>query len=418
MADGPSPAAAAAAAPTAPTDGVAAPAPPTWFPAALRSASRRLTGSLIVAFVLTSMLLALLRDLESFFSIIFLSMFLSFAVEPAVNWLAARGWRRGAATGLIFLVVIAAMILLFVLIVPAVISGFRQLIQVAPTLLAHLQRSLAKVGIDFSYQRVLDEVRKNADKIIGSAASLTGGILGLGASIVGQVFKWATIGLFLYYFVAEGPQVRRAVCRRLPPARQEQVLFVWEEAIAKTGGYFYSRLLLAVINGTGMYVVLRIRQVPFAAPMAIFVGVVSEFIPIVGTYIAGAVPVLVALLFSPADALWVLGYLLVYQSLENYVLSPRLTAKTMSLHPAVAFAAALIGGALGGILMAFLALPAAAVIQSVVHQFSKGYDVIDNDLTRAKQERPERVHTMRIVPAKWRKDARGDPPTTGGPAAG
>ena len=51
---------------------------------------------------------------------------------------------------------------------------------------------------------------------------------------------------------------------------------------------------------------------------------------------------------TSARALWSLGYVLVYQQIENYVLSPRLTAKTMSLHPAVAFAAVLIGGALGG----------------------------------------------------------------------
>ena len=89
-------------------------------------------------------------------------------------------------------------------------------------------------------------------------------------------------------------------------------------------------------------------------------GIVAEFIPIVGTYIGGAVPILVAFLAaatslaSPAAGLWAVGYVLVYQQIENYILSPRITAKTMSLHPAVAFAAALIGGALGGLFMAFL----------------------------------------------------------------
>ncbi len=104
---------------------------------------------------------------------------------------------------------------------------------------------------------------------------------------------------------------------------------------------------------------------PFAAPLAIFEGIVAEFIPIVGTYIGGAAPILVAFLTGPSAGLWALGYVIVYQQIENYLLSPRLTAKTMSLHPAVAFAAALIGGALGGLLFAFLALPVAGVIQAV-----------------------------------------------------
>jgi len=121
--------------------------------------------------------------------------------------------------------------------------------------------------------------------------------------------------------------------------------------------------------------------VPFAAPLAIFAGTVAEFIPIVGTYIAGVPPVLVALLFSPRDAIWVIVYIVVYQTLENYVLSPRLTKKTMALHPAVAFAAALTGGALGGFLMAFLALPAAAVIQAASQEYVKGYQVVDTQLT-------------------------------------
>ena len=131
--------------------------------------------------------------------------------------------------------------------------------------------------------------------------------------------------------MAEGPKLRRAILSRMRPERQERVLFVWEKAIEQTGGYFYSRLLLAVINGTGMYLVLRFNNVPFAAPLAIFEGIVSEFIPIVGTYIGGAAPILVAFLSSTSAGVWAVGYVVVYQQLENYFLSPRLTAKTMSL---------------------------------------------------------------------------------------
>ena len=155
------------------------------------------------------------------------------------------------------------------------------------------------------------------------------------------------------------------------------MLFIWEQAIEKTGGYFYSRLLLAVINGTGMYITLRVFSVPFAAPLAIFEGLVAEFIPIVGTYIAGAAPVFVALLSSPAAGIAALAYVLIYQQIENYFLSPRLTAKTMALHPALAFAAALIGGSLGGILTAFLALPVAGVIQAAIVEYGKRYAVVE-----------------------------------------
>ena len=130
-----------------------------------------------------------------------------------------------------------------------------------------------------------------------------------------------------------------------------------------------------------MYITLRVFNVPFAAPLAVFVGIVSEFIPIVGTYIAGVPPVLVATLYSPSAGIAALAYVVIYQQIENYFLSPRITAKTMSLHPAIAFAAALIGGALGGFFMAFLALPVAGVVQASVREWSKSYDVVGDALT-------------------------------------
>ncbi len=206
--------------------------------------------------------------------------------------------------------------------------------------------------------------------------------------------------MFTFYIVAEGPKLRRIVCSALPPKSQERVLFIWEQAIEKTGGYFYSRLLLAAINGAGMYITLRVFGVPFAAPLAIFEGLVAEFIPIVGTYIAGAAPVLVAALFSVSAGIAALAYVLVYQQIENYLLSPRLTAKTMALHPALAFAAALIGGALGGVLTAFLALPVAGVVQAAAGAYGRRYEVVESDLTKdapppPKDDGPGRMERMR-----------------------
>jgi hypothetical protein len=113
---------------------------------------------------------------------------------------------------------------------------------------------------------------------------------------------------------------------------------------------------------------------------------VSQFIPIVGTYIAAAVPLVVALLEEPRSALILLIWVAVYQQLENYVLSPRITARTMQLHPAVAFGAALAGGSIGGLLGAFMALPAAAVIQAVVSSYLTRHEVVENDLTRPDEE--------------------------------
>jgi predicted PurR-regulated permease PerM len=348
-----------------------------------------------------------------------IALFLSFALEPAVDYLATRGWKRGAATGLIFLILFGAIVLLVALIVPAVISGFDQLVPNAPALVDRLSEWLRPLGIKLSTQDLIQKLQENAQQVISSASTVAGTVFGIASSLIGGLFRWATIALFTFYFVAEGPKFRRALLSRVRPDRQERLLFVWEQAIRQTGGYFYSRLLLAFINGTGMYITLRIANVPFPAPLAIFEGIVAEFIPIVGTYIGGAVPILVAFLAAGAGVtgtaktagFWALGYVLVYQQIENYILSPRITAKTMSLHPAVAFAAALIGGALGGLFMAFLALPVAGVIQAAVKEWSRSYEVVVDVGIATPDPKPKKGRQGFL---DWLRLSSGDQPENGG----
>jgi len=342
----------------------------------VRDAALWLAAAIAAGVVLAGIADSIVHRLAGFFQIIVISLFLSFAIEPAVDYLAKRGWRRGAATGLAFVVLFVAIAGLIALLIPAVVSGTRQLISSLPDLVDNLARYLRPLGIQLDQAHIEDQIRKYGSQLLAGAGSLLGGVVKVATGIVGGIFQALAIALFTFYMVAQGPQLRRAVCSRFRPDRQRQILFVWEQAIEQTGGYFYSRLLLAVINGASMYAVLRWRGVPFAAPLAIFEGIVAEFIPIVGTYIGGAVPVLVALLYEPVDALIVLIWIVVYQQIENYFLSPRLTARTMSLPAPIAFAAALIGGAIGGLLAAFLALPVAGVLQAAILEYSKPYDVV------------------------------------------
>ena len=363
---------------------------PGWVPAVIKMAGWELTLVVIVGGLSLLGILFVLDRLSTFISILIVSLFLSFALEPAVSYLAKRGWRRGAATGLIFVLMLLAFSLIVALIVPAIVTGVSQLVSSAPELVSRLADWLRPLGINISQDQLTTEIRNNAQTLGTQATKLAGGIVSITSTVLGGLFRVATIGLFTFYMVAEGPKLRRVICSALPPARQERVLFIWETAIDQTGGYFYSRLLLAIINGTGMYVVLRMTNVPFAAPLALFEGVVAEFIPIVGTYIGGAAPIVVAFLTSTSAGVAALAYVLVYQQIENYFLSPRLTARTMSLHPAVAFGAALIGGAMGGLFMAFLALPAAGVAQAAVKEWGRRYEVVSGALTSEPEPTPER----------------------------
>jgi len=389
-----------------------------WSRSFVRHAALWLVAAIVAGMVLAGIADSIVHRLAGFLQIIVISLFLSFAIEPAVDYLANRGWRRGAATGLVFVAVLVAIAALIALLIPAVVSGTRQLISSLPDLVNNLARYLRPFGVQLDAAHIEDQLRKYGSQLLAGAGSLLGGVVRVATGIVGGIFQALTIALFTFYMVAQGPQLRRAVCSRFRPDRQRRILFIWEQAIEQTGGYFYSRLLLAVINGVLMYAVLRWRGVPFAAPLAIFEGIVAEFIPIVGTYIGGAVPVLVALLYEPVDALIVLIWIVVYQQIENYFLSPRLTARTMSLPAPVAFAAALIGGALGGILFAFLALPAAGVILAAFRTYGRYYEVVEDD-TIAPALAPEKTTAGRGSRPRWLSRRKHSPSeATDGPPPG
>ena len=195
--------------------------------------------------------------------------------------------------------------------------------------------------------------------------------------------------LFTFYMTAEGPKLRRTVCSVLPPDRQIEVLRVWDIAISKTGGYFYSRALLAGVAATISWATFTIIGVPFPLALALWLGILSQFVPVVGTYLGGALPLLIALLESAGAAIAVAIFVVVYQQLENYLLAPRITARTMSLHPAVSFGAAIAGGTLLGVPGALMALPTAATIQAFVSTYLRRHEVVASRLTAEERDSPE-----------------------------
>ena len=350
---------------------------PPWSSSFVRHAALWLIAAIVAGLFLERLADSLAHRLAGIFQLIVVSLFLSFAIEPAVGWLARKGWRRGAATGLIFLGVVAVGAGLLALLIPALVTGSRQLITALPDLLNNLAKYLKPFGIKLDRASLEKQLTTYSDDLISAAKQVTGGILHLAATLAGTLFEVSVVAFFTFYMVAMGPQLRRVVLSRFRPRRQRQILEVWEEAIRQTGGYFYSRLLIAVINGSLMFLVLWIRNVPFAAPLAVFEASVATFIPAIGTYIGGAAPVAGALLVSPLDAVIALAWIIVYQQIENYLLAPKLTARTMDVSAPIAFAAALIGGALGGFLFAFLSLPVAGIIQSVIRNYGHRYEVID-----------------------------------------
>jgi predicted PurR-regulated permease PerM len=316
--------------------------------------------------------------MRSLLIMLLISLFLALAIEPAVNWMARRGIRRGVAT---------AIMVFGITLLTAVFVG------AIGTLLARQVGNLVDKAPDYVRQ-IQDWVNRTFNAKVDAKAfidrltsadgpwkNLASDTLSLSATFLNVLFQALGVGLFTFYLVADGPKFRRAICSRLRPSMQSTVLQAWEVAIEKTGGYIYSRGLLAFFSGVTHAVFMAIIGVPNAVALGVWVGLISQFLPVVGTYLAGLLPVLVAVIDEPAHGVWMLGFVVLYQQLENYLLLPRITARTMDLHPAIAFGSAIAGGAILGPVGAILALPVAASLQAFATMYGARHDVVESPLT-------------------------------------
>lgn len=311
-----------------------------------------------------------------------IALFISFAMEPGVEWFVERGRKRSTATAIVFVLVLLAVSLFFVLTVPPFAEQATTAADRIPDALEGISQ-LAEdyLNLELSTDALLDRFGDIGELIQTYGAEVADRVLGAGSAIGSFIAQFITVLLFTYYLVAEGPQLRRRVFAVFPPERQHEVARIWQVAIDRTGGYVWSRLILALIAAGATALFLWIIGVPSAVALGIWVGILSQFIPVVGLYLAAVVPILVALLGDPLDAVWVIVFLIAYQQIENIFLAPRITARTMSLHPALGFAAAIAGLSLLGVLGALIALPAAAIIQAFVSAYLTEHPVESSRLT-------------------------------------
>ena len=356
---------------------------PRWVPRAVVIFWMGFIGTLVLRFTF--------HRLNNFLILMLVSLFIALALEPAVNKLVAIGRGRKASTAMLLLGLVFVVVT-FVGAVGTIVG--QQLADVLSNSEQYVNDTVKILNDTFGSQIDAASVNENISDPKGPVQrfidSQQDKAFDLSVQALGALFQMFTVLLFSYYLVADGPRLRRSICSRLRPDQQRQVLNAWELAITKTGGYLYSRALLAVISSFFHWIAFQAIGIPAPIAMALWVGFVSQFLPVIGTYIAGVLPLVLTFVDSPVKAMIVIGFIAVYQQVENYFFAPKVTARTLELHPALAFGGALVGGAVLGPVGAFLALPAVAMGQALASSWGTRHDVIDDPLTFLQAPKPPR----------------------------
>lgn len=168
-------------------------------------------AALVVAFWL-------LVRLRSLLVLLLISFFLSFAIEPPVNLLARRGWRRGPATAVVFAALAVAVVLFVAAVGSLLVGQIAELVDAIPGYAQQVADFLNdRLGLQVSGGELAEDLRSNQgvrDFVNGLAA----GAVGLSTTLVGLVLQGLTVGLFTFYLAADGPGCAVRSVRCCPPA--------------------------------------------------------------------------------------------------------------------------------------------------------------------------------------------------------
>lgn len=324
---------------------------------------------------------ALLRFIfEDGGSIIFtvlISWFVAMAMEPAVSRL-AKHMKRGFATLITMVGFAICCVIFFVAFGALMVDQIVQAISAFPDIVNSLIQWINETfGLTLNTQELLKSANLSPEAIKGHAASLGTTVLSVLGSVIASFFNLFVVGLLTFYISADQPRLRRWTAGLFPEQIQRVVITAWDLTTEKTGAYMGARVVLAAINSITTGIVFAVIGMPYWLALALWTGIVAQFVPTIGTYIAIILPVIVGLMSGePWIGVVALVWAIVYQQVENLTIEPRISAKAVNVHPAVAFVSVLLGASLFGVSGAFFAIPVMAMLLAMLDLYRKRYTLI------------------------------------------
>jgi predicted PurR-regulated permease PerM len=336
----------------------------------------------VIGLVLATLLLLLLAYVtRQVLTWIVIATFFAVALHPAVTWLERRAkwFKRWLATLVVFLLAFAFIGGLIAVFVVPLAREAAQFADNFPQVVADVRAGRGPIGNLAERFHALDYIQTHAAQLRAYVSGLGAPTLAVLRSAATGVAGVVTIFVLSYLMVLEAPKVVDGFLALFEERRAERIRRVSHDCAKTVTGYITGNLLISVICGLLTWVVLALTGVPFAALIALFVGL-ADLIPLVGATLGAVVGVVAAFTQSVTAGIIVVVFFVVYQQLENHLLQPLIFSRTVQLNPLTVLLAILIGVELAGILGALLAIPVAGIIQIVAR------DIWDTRRGRLKEE--------------------------------
>ncbi|QKE83775.1 AI-2E family transporter [Arthrobacter sp. NEB 688] len=323
-----------------------------------------------------------------------MSWFVALAMEPAVARL-TRWMPRAAATATVMLTALVALGAFLYLFGSLLVDQLTALVSAVPGIASDVLEQLNRAtGSQYTYDDLLEQAGISPSDLSGYAQNVAFGVFGFLTALLGAFFGVFVVAFLVFYISAGMPRLRLWLAGRMNPRVQVPFLTAWDLAKVKVGNYIAARVVLASLNALASSVAFFLLDLPYWLPLALWTGLVAQFIPNIGTYVSIALAVVVGLTSpDPWLGVWVLVWGIAYQQVENLTIEPRISARAVDVHPAVSFGAALLGAQLFGLSGALMGVPLAATAMAMLEIYQRRYEI-----TPATEERVAALVAPRVDP--------------------
>ncbi len=310
-----------------------------------------------------------LASASAVFILIIISIFLAAGLNPAVLFFQNRGLKRGAAVGAVMASVLLFVGVFIAVAVPPLIDQINSFLNNAPQLVRDLNNNAFINDLNNKYG-VIDSLQTKVNSVIKDgqfAITAFGGVIGVGKAVVSGVVSTLTILVLTLYFLSSLPQVIEIGLKFVPASRRNRVSKLVNAIVGRIGAFIGGQAIIATIAAIFILIMGLIIGMPYTGPLAMFV-LICGFIPLVGHFIGMGVVTLVSLTDSVSTAAIALASYVIYVQIENYVITPRIMKRSLSIPGLVTIIAALLGTSLLGLVGGLLAVPIAAAVLLILDE--------------------------------------------------
>jgi len=310
-----------------------------------------LSPKTIYTLILTAIAILLVWKLSIIIILFITALMCAAALKPIVEWLHKQlHFPLNLGAALVIVCLVLPLIYVLISIVPSFADQLPKMMdQVSKSL-----NSFAFLPPEIRNLNIAQYFQNNTSYILNSTSLVTD-----------FFFQTITLIFLIFYILVDGERLHKMFISLIPAKDQKKIENMSLELSRISGQYIRGNLLISFICMIIIFAGLLIMNVPFALPLAIFAGLL-DLLPLIGSTIGAAPAVIIAFMISPLKGLLVLILFIVYQMFENNILSPVVYKQVLNMIPFLSFVAVIIGSMLFGIAGAFLALPIAAGIPTVL----------------------------------------------------